>query len=169
MTFNDFSMLPEPAFPASYALRTYVEGDDEVWLRLLSSGNFGKWDRGRLDRMKAGERAPLPLDGVFFVTANSNPVGTACVFLYESKRGTYSEFGWLAVDPEWRGRGLGEILTRKALFFAGEQLHHHVFLKTEEFRLAAIKTYLKVGFQPEMVDSTHCGRWTKLREHLGFA
>ena len=166
MVFSELSTVIQPTVPSGYSLRTYQEGDDRVWVRLLNTGNFGSWDITRLERMKAGERAPLPLDGVFFVTADDKLVGTACIFLYRDARGEYSEYGWLVVDPAHRGNGLGGTLTQAALFFAREASHRYVFLKTEDDRLAAIKTYLKLGFEPEIVDPSHATRWEHLWEVL---
>lgn len=167
MRFANWSAVSEPRVPQGYALRTYNGKDDEAWLRLLNAGDFGTWDQERLGRMKNGERAPLPLDGVFFATRDGDPIGTACVFLYKNEKGTYSEYGWLVVDPAHRGKGLGAALTKAALVYARDHGHHHTYLKTEDFRLAAIKTYLKVGFQPEMEHCSSPNRWKELRQTLG--
>ncbi len=41
--------------------------------------------------------------------------------------------------------------------------HEYAFLLTEDFRLAAIETYLQLGFEPEMVSADHPVRWEALR------
>ncbi len=40
-------------------------------------------------------------------------------------------------------------------------------LRTDDFRLPAIKTYLDLGFAPEMLDESHPERWAKAWEALG--
>ncbi len=159
MGFTRFAQLIEPQPELDYHLQNYHRGDEDAWVAVLSTGQFGEWDRLRLDQMIAGERAPVPLDGVFFATHRDRLVGAACAFLYYGDQGEYSEFGWLAVDPSHRGHGLGLQLTRAVLRFARKLGHTYTFLKTEDFRLPAIRTYLRVGFEAEIVDSAHHERW----------
>ena len=54
--------------------------------------------------------------------------------------------GWLAGDPAHAGRGLGAAVSAAAttrLIAAG---HRDIRLGTEDFRLAAIRIYLKLGY-----------------------
>jgi mycothiol synthase len=148
--------------PPGYGLRTFQMGDEEAWIALLNTGDFGEWDRTRLDRMLAGERAPIPHDGIFFATHQGQLVGTACTFLYPDA----AELGWVVVHPAHRGRRLSEALTHAVLAFSQAQGYSYVYLKTEDFRLAAIKTYLRVGFEPEMVDPSHPAWWEAARRAL---
>jgi hypothetical protein len=77
MGFSRFTDMPSARPVSGYGFRTYRPGDEEAWLGTLATGEFGIWDRARLDRMLAGERAPLPLEGVVFATSNDVPVGVA--------------------------------------------------------------------------------------------
>jgi GNAT superfamily N-acetyltransferase len=109
MGFTRFEELLPPLPSPGCELRTYRPGDEDPWVELLSSGYFGPWDRARLDRMLAGGRAPMPLEGVFFVTAGDLPVGTACTFLRPGQSGDLPELGWVAEHPDYRGQGLGKL------------------------------------------------------------
>jgi mycothiol synthase len=166
MGFTRFAELEPPQLSAGYVLRTYRPGDEEAWLEMLSAGEFGVWDRSRLDRLLAGERAPMPREGIFFITQQDRPVGTASTFLYDGERGEHSELGWVAVHPMHRARGLALQACRAMLAFARDLGHAYTFLKTEEFRLAAIKTYLRLGFEPEMTDPRSPAQWETLRSVL---
>jgi mycothiol synthase len=162
MGFSRFADIP-PARPvAGYGLRTYRPGDEGAWLDTLATGDFGVWDRARLARMLAGDRAPLPPAGVVFATSDDVPIGVANVFLYEHSGGPYSELGWVAVRPEHRSRGLAYELCRRALLFADSLKHRYTYLTTQDFRRAAIKTYLRLGFEPEMTGPDHRARWDEL-------
>src|SRR5262249_42643344 len=66
MGFSRFTEMPAARPVRGYGFRTYRPGDEGAWIDTLSTGDFGVWDRARLDRMLAGERAPLPLEGVVF-------------------------------------------------------------------------------------------------------
>ncbi|HUX85496.1 MAG TPA: GNAT family N-acetyltransferase [Chloroflexota bacterium] len=167
MGFRRFAELAPPSLPAGYGLRTYRPGDEDAWLAILAAGEFGVWDRPRLDRMLAGERAPLPRDGIFFATQDDEPVGTACVFFHPSENGDVAEVGWVAVRPEDRGHHLAREICRAALAFIRDRGHDYAYLLTEDFRLPAIKTYLSLGFQPELTHPSHAARWAGLATAAG--
>lgn len=167
-----YSRLPEiPAARAvtGYGLRAFRAGDEAAWIDVLNTGDFGAWDRPRLDRMLTGERAPLPFDSIVFATADDVPIGVANAFLYDAGDGPYAELGWVAVRPEHRGRGLAYGICQRVLEFSRTCGHRYVFLKTEDFRVAAIKTYLRLGFQPEMTQPDQAERWMELRRLTGLA
>lgn len=169
MVFTRFEALEPPSPPPGYALRTYRPGDDDAWIELLNTGQFGEWDHERLRAMLAGERAPLPREAIFFATRDDRPVGAACVFLWPLVDGEIGELGWVAVHPDHRGRGLGAVICRAALAFVRDRGLRYCYLGTEDFRLAAIKTYLRLGFQPELLDHTQPARWAAIRRALGLA
>ncbi len=116
--------------------------------------------------MLATERPRVPLDGIFFVTQDDRPVGTASTHLHAGPSGEVAELGWVAVHPEHRGHGLALQVCRAVLGFMREQGHRYAYLMTEDFRLPAIKTYLRLGFEPELTDPSHPGRWDALRRVL---
>jgi mycothiol synthase len=155
---------PEPA--PGYALRTHRPGDEAAWVTLLQSGDLGAWDRQRLDRVLASPERPVPPDGIFFATRDDRPVGTACTMLHQTDHGLDSELGWVVVDPEHRGRGLGAAVCRAVLDFVRRLGHDHAFLLTDDFRLPAIRTYLRLGFEPALVDPTHPARWAAIQRAL---
>lgn len=164
MGFRRFGDLASPRLPPGYGLRTYRPEDADAWLAILATGDFGAWDRPRLDRMLAGERARLPRDGIFFATRDDQPVGTACAFFHPSENGDAAEVGWVAVRPEDRGHRLAREICRAVLGFIRDRGHDYAYLLTEDFRLPAIKTYLSLGFEPELTDPSHASRWEALRQ-----
>ena len=166
MGYTRFDALPAPQPVRGYGLRSFLPGDEDAWVSILRTGDFGEWDRPRLDRMLAGARAPLPPEGIFFATRGDRPVGTACVFLQPGEGGDVPELGWVAVHPAHRGRGLGLEVCLAALGFVRGLGRRYAYLGTEDFRLPAIRTYLRLGFEPEMVDPSHPARWEALRRAL---
>lgn len=76
------------------------------------------------------------------------------------------ELGWLAADPAHAGRGLGMAVSAAVtgrLISAG---YRNIHLYTEEWRLAAIKTYLKLGYIPFLFAPEMAGRWRKVCAQL---
>lgn len=149
MGFTRFDELEVPQPTPGYGLRTFQPGDEDAWVALLSSGDFGAWDRGRLDRMLAGERARLLREGIFFATDGDQLVGTACVFLHHVENVEIPELGWVVVDPNHRRCGVGRQVCLTALGFVRDLGHEYVYLLTEDYRLSAINMYLRLGFEPE--------------------
>jgi mycothiol synthase len=159
--FRAFDSLTEPELVAGYELRTFRPGDEDAWVALLQTGGFGEWDRARLDRMLSGDRAPMPFEGIFFATKDDVPVGVANCFFYAQDDPAAAELGWVVVAPEHRGHGLARMICATALCFIREQGYWYAFLKTEDYRVAAIKTYLSLGFEPEMIDPAHPAWWAE--------
>lgn len=162
MGFTRFDALMPPQPVPGYGLRTFRSGDEGDWIALLATGDFGAWDRARLDWMLAGGRAPMPLDGIFFATHDDRPVAAACTFLYPDEAPPAGELGWVVTHPQHRGRGLGTQVCRAVLTYIRSQGYAYAFLKTEDFRLSAIHMYLRIGFEPEMVHPDHHAWWAGL-------
>jgi mycothiol synthase len=168
MGFRHFARLPAPEPAPGYGVRTFRPGDEDAWVAILQAGELGIWDRPRLAEMMRGERAALPEPGIFFMTWEDRPVGTACTLLHPRDGGTVAELGWVAVAPEHRGHGLGLQVCRAVLGFIGGVGYDYAYLLTDDFRLPAIKTYLRLGFEPEITDPSHPGRWAAVRQALAI-
>ncbi len=162
MGFRRWDALAAPTIAPGYHLRSFRAGDEAAWLALLNQGNFGLWNRERLDAMLGGARAPMPLEGVFFVTRQSAPIGAVCTFFHHTQEGVVPELGWLVVARQHRGRRLARSLCLALLAYVRSGGYDYCYLKTEDFRHAAIATYLAVGFEPEILDDTQPARWALL-------
>lgn len=160
LTRLDDLTAPQP--PPAYSLCGFLHGDEDAWIALLNTGGFGVWDRARLDRMLAGERAPLPRETITFAVRGEEIVGAACAFLHPGTGGAVAELGWVVVHPDHRGRGLGAAVCRAVLRYLQARGYGYAYLLTEGDRLPAIATYLRLGFEPELLDASHPARWAAL-------
>ncbi|MFC1465823.1 MAG: GNAT family N-acetyltransferase [Candidatus Brachytrichaceae bacterium NZ_4S206] len=166
MGFTRFERLAPPQPAPGYGLRTFRPGDEEGWLALLRTEPQWVWDRARLDWMLAGGRGIMPLDGIFFATHDDRPVAAACTFLYPDATPPAGELGWVITHPDHRRRGLALQVCRAVLGYIREQGYAYAFLKTEDFRVPAVKMYLQIGFEPEMVHPNHPAWWAALYRAL---
>jgi mycothiol synthase len=69
------------------------------------------------------------------------------------------ELGWVAADPDHTGKGLGMAVCAAVtarLIHAG---YRNIHLYTEHWRLAALKTYLKLGYIPFLYKPEMPERW----------
>ncbi len=166
MGFRRFEQLGPQRLAPGYGLRTFRPGDEGAWINMLNTGNFHIWDRQRLEVMLSGVRSSVPRDGAFFATYGDRPVAAACTFFHPGPDGDSAELGWVIADPEHRGHGLGREVCRAVLVFMHSRGHEYAYLHSEDFRLAALATYLRLGFEPEMQDDTQPARWAAIRDKL---
>jgi mycothiol synthase len=129
----------------------------------MAGAGFAGWDRDRLARTV---RMVLP-EGFFVIEhrATARLVATAMACHRPSERHPYgAELGWVAGDADHKGKGLGLAVCAAAtgrLIRAGCR---NIYLLTDDWRLAAIKTCLKLGFRPLPHAEGMADRWRKVCE-----
>jgi len=166
MTFDRFYDLPPLRVPEGYRLERLRPGQEADWARVLSSTkDLGEWTEERAQKAFTG-RHRVRRDSVFLVYWGDEPVATACV-QEDDDRPHIPELGWVAVDPRHRGKGLGKVVSVAVLNELYDRGFRRCILRTDDFRLPAIKTYLALGFAPHMMDDSHPDRWAKVWEALG--
>ena len=69
---------------------------------------------------------------------------------------------WVGADPAFRGLRLGRLVSLAVLYAFVEMACTSSVLDTDDFRIPAIKTYLALGFAPEISDPSHADRWAAL-------
>lgn len=69
------------------------------------------------------------------------------------------EINWVASMQEHRGKGLGDVVTLAALQRLHELGKQGCWLETDDWRIAAIKIYLKYGFRKLLTHDSHKARW----------
>ena len=160
---RDLDHLPEFAIPAGYALRPFTEDDAPVLAALLvENAELGEWNLERASRYFAAD-SPCVLASSFFVIRDEVAIATAQLDLH--REDTYAptpELGWVAARPAHQGHGLGYVVCLAVMQHAAALGHHEIFLRTDDHRLPAIRTYLKLGFRPWLYDETAAERWQKL-------
>ena len=77
----------------------------------------------------------------------------------------------VAALPEVRGKGIGHAMLRYALAMLEERGCTYTVLTTDDFRLAAIKTYLDAGFAPVIEqdpESDVYARWESVLKDMQY-
>ena len=166
MTLDALDSLPPVALPPGYAMTTLREAGVDAWIDALNAtGQLGDWDAGRAADWLSGERRAIP-EGAFIVTFDGRPAATCCTIPPTSTE-RRAELGWLSVSPEHQGRGLGYQVCLSVLHFARRMGYTEIYLNTDDWRLPAVKTYLGLGFRPEMTHESHPRRWNAVYQKLG--
>jgi len=132
-------------------IRRFVQGiDEEVWLRITNAA-YKEYDDFRpstLEDMEKAEKSPnFDPTGRFIAEWNGEPVG--CVNAYvdkkrEEKKGFIRRLG---VIPEFRRKGIGKTLVKKAIESLKERGMESVEAWTEQDRVACKNLFESMGFR----------------------
>lgn len=152
-----------PNLPPGYTLRPYRDGELDAFVSVLRQAfDDATWtpERARTALIEMPE-----VDPVLVIDWQGAPVATASA----RRRPEYPGSGyvhWVAVDPAHQGHGLGYVVTLAVLHAFAELGCRDAVLETDDPRLAAIRTYWKLGFRPESRHETHAARWAAVEAKL---
>lgn len=166
MARHSLENLPMLRCPDGYHIRTYQQGDEIHWARIM--------DRAFVDNGRTAEdtyaavinQSNFDPDGFCFVIHKDTPIGTACAWNRHLRGKPIGYIDMLAVLPEHTGHKLGKWLTVFLLHYFKTQRVAYVMLDTDDFRLPAIKNYLNLGFVPVYAGENHATRWQSIFEKL---
>ena len=147
-----------PSVPSGYTLRTYREGDKDAYIQLMRRAGFETWDELRAQRVFG----TMLLAGLFFIVhdATGALVATAAAQVIPREHHPFgAELGWVASDPDHRGKGLGYIVCAAATRRLLAAHPPTMYLLTDDSRLPAIHVYLKLGWIPFLYLPEFEGRW----------
>ena len=162
---HDLRVLPEArALPDGAVLRKADLQDIDGIGKVLSEAFGEMWDRQKV-LSELLDNAGVP--ATFAVEMGGEIVATASYQVQTVPDPDAGWVHWVGVSLAARGLGLGEIVSRRVLVEAGERGRSQVFLTTDDPRLAAIRTYDRLGFVPDPWHSSHAERWAKIRELMG--
>jgi len=167
MVRRGLANLPPVRTPRPYVLRTFREGDEAAWEKIVAEA-FGKtvghYHFDPLVRNFGGFRP----EHVFFIVCPDNEaVATATALPQTRDGGTPPRLHMVGVLPRYRGKKLGYWASLAAMNQLAREGAKEVSLLTDDFRLAAVKTYLGLGFEPYLVHENQRERWAKIFAALG--
>lgn len=156
--------LPEPTLPEGYRMRTYQPGDEEEFVALMHAAGFGNWTEQTL---KDTLLKVLP-KGLFLVVAPdgalaATTMATHCPAEHHPFGG---ELGWVGASPAHQGKHLGRAVCLATLRRYARAEYTRIYLRTDDWRLPAIKTYFGIGFQPFFHLPDMPERWRAVCEKL---
>jgi mycothiol synthase len=153
--------------PEGYALRTYQTGDDAGFFALMAQAGFGVWDA---DRLRPWLPRIVPESWFFIIEAASGEMVATAMGLHDPTdfHPQGGELGWVAANLKQSGKSLGKIVSSAVmarLIAAGYQQIH---LYSEDWRPAALKTYLRMGFLPYLYLPDMLERWRVICEQVNM-
>lgn len=156
-----------PENSGEWTYRTYngTAADAEAWTEICRDGLLGPKDTSEIFTTCMLQQPAFRPESLFFVIHDGRPVATIAALTDENHVGLIHMVGAL---PSCRGKGVGSLLNRIALAHLWESGCDHAFLTTDEFRVPAVKSYLKAGFVPVNCDADMEFRWTSMLRFLGL-
>ena len=164
---DDLDNVPTIALSAGYQLRSYREGDEEGISRIYAASQLGN-ETSEIVRTNILSAPCFRPERLFVIEHDGELVGTAAAWI--ESREPDLDVGYLhmvGVKPEHRGNRLGAILTIAAIGYTRQEGRHRQRLLTDDWREAALHTYLGLGYYPLIVDETHPERWRAIAEKFG--
>jgi mycothiol synthase len=165
------------ALAPRYRLRPFHTGDEAGWVTLMNTGQLGEWTVDRLREQLTG--CPFPqfdARGLFVITSvdagaleAETVVASACAWLIDPAERETGTLHMVCVLPEHRGHGLSLAVCLAVLHRFRRRGFRRVRLNTHDWRLGAIKVYLRLGFQPLLRHPQHRRQWTAIVEALDWA
>lgn len=168
MRRNSLAGLPPiPALGEGCSLRRAALADRAGIAAVLAKAfDDPTWDADRVQRELFEDEC---VHGTLIVVCRDRPVATASVQIQPDRYPRSGVLHWVASDPEHRGKRLGAVVSLAVLHVFVEMGCRDAVLVTDDERLAAIKTYLGLGFQPDPTDESHTARWAAVAEALNKA
>ena len=158
-----FKKVAPAEYPEAYdgfSFRRFNGSDEDkqAWVDVCKGSLIGEHnDITAYDRCMTNE-VGYDKNYVFFVMEDEKIIATTSVLLWENKE---ARVHMVAAKPECRGRGVGKYLADIANAAAYESGCETATLSTDIFRIPAVKSYLRGGFRPVILDEESEVRWVK--------
>lgn len=158
------------SYPENYGrftLRKYdgTEQDRKMWYDLCKEGILcdNEVDVEATFAERISDREGYAPENVFFVEKEGKTMATMTILLKENNMGYLH---MVAANPRYRGEGVGKYLADCAAAALYELGCTACTLDTQEYRVAALRSYLRAGFKPVLHEDDMEERWTKwLADH----
>ena len=77
-----------------------------------------------------------------------------------------AELGWVVTHPDHRGKALGRAVSAAVTCRLLDIGYDSIYLRTDDHRLAALKIYLLMGYEPSCYADGMAERWAGVRSAL---
>lgn len=154
-----------PAVASGYVLKVASENDAEEIAELMNIAfEDTSWNKERVLNELINHPNCKP---TFVVLYGNKAVATATLLFEPEAHPGAGTLHWVASDPSHRGKQLGLIVSLAVLYAAKEAGCSYSLLLTDDARIPAIKTYLKLGYEPDCWHESHEERWKEIFKNIG--
>jgi len=168
MKRDNLDGLAPVVLPEGYTLRTSLPGDGKHWALILNE-SFGGDRTEEAFVKEMVEHPAYRAERIFFICApDGEPCATASAYQQQVDEVTIGYVHYVATRPCHAGNKLGYQVSLAVLHqFKAEGLTFAV-LQTDDYRIPALKTYLRLNFHPVLIHENQLQRWQVLLLELGI-
>ena len=162
MLYSHLDHLPERTVPEPYGIRSEGPGDDKAWERIITESFQVTFSY----RMMTEDKAYRPERVLFVVDGKDIPVATAASWVTSDYPPDCAVLHMVGAMAEHSGHRLGFYVSLAAMEQARKEGFSRMVLRTDDFRIPAIKTYIRLGFVPCIVHENHISRWQEILKKI---
>ncbi len=160
----------EPELPAGFIVRAADDSsvaDRQAWVDICKNGLLPENADIQMYEDVLIKHEGYKAGDTFFVinTSDRRPVATVTTICLPGNEGYVH---MVAAREEARGKGIGNFLSDFAVYNLICQGRTNIWLTTDDFRVSAIRSYLRSGFRPVDCDTDMEERWLAWVEKYGY-
>ncbi len=168
MILETLKAIPHYDLPENFYFKWYEPGNEKLWLDIHALAE--KYIPAMDLKLYHEQFNPLELlqqRQVFIMGQNKQAIGTSTAWFNDDYHGqSIGRVHWVAIIPEFQGKGLAKPLMSMTLKRMAELGHPRAYLSTSSGRIAAIQLYLKFGFKPIIYEEKDKSIWKQIEKTL---
>ncbi|MBN2043648.1 MAG: GNAT family N-acetyltransferase [Anaerolineales bacterium] len=167
MIWPEGQRIQPSALPQGYTLRTYRPGDEAGFYDLMDSVGWTGWNP---EKLQPWLFRILPEGWFFAIHERDGEIIGTCMATHDPTWEVpfSGEVGWTAVYPDHQGKGIGKAVVGAVVKRFLDAGYAQIHLYTEIWRLAALKVYLRIGFEPYLIQQESIQQWEKVCVQLNW-
>ena len=169
MIFNTVTTpLPELKVADGFRLRTIQDEELAAYNELRTSVEFPAWEESYLKDVYRKKVLP---DGLYLIEEIATGRFAASAGAETTDMPEHPEvgvLGWVMTHPDLRGFSLGKSASVAVMHRLAKEGYRAFSLLTDDFRIAALKTYLSLGWRPWLYEDDMESRWRAIAEKLNL-
>jgi len=156
----------EICLPDGYYMRAYQNGDGPGWCRCCIDGSLGvdEISEAFFARKMLQDKSVNP-DNIYFLISPSGEIAGTVTYQYSQEEGA-GTIHMVGIQKNYLGKHLSLPMTLYAVKKILDDGNKTVKLTTDDWRLPAIKTYLRAGFKPVYHQPDMKERWRRVMEQI---
>lgn len=159
--------VPQFALPPPFTVRWYRPGDAATWLRIhLAADKYSIFPPGKFQKQFGTDEQALAERQCYLCDGEGNAIGTTTAWFADYRGRPHGRIHWVAIEPEFQGRGLAAPMLTIACNRLRELGHDRAFLDSATVRVPALNLYLKFGFVPDICGEEDLRAWRLVGPHL---
>ena len=164
---NDGTPAKDISMPDGVKLERFTERKTALadWLEIVSHGLTGEvMDAEFYNKCMYGDYKYYDENKCFFLVKDGEAAATITVICDPDKKEGYIHM--VACKESFRGQGLGNLLNEVAVSVLKNEGMETAYLTTDDWRLPAIKSYLKFGFVGDTSTENFKSRWDLILKEI---